>query len=191
MNWGQYFAWPVCTTSSRHGALRLCFYVSVHLGNCQTNGDGRWNERGELIYPRAHYWLLITAFSPETPSAFSFTYLRLSRSPLPFPTLHYWFTARGGSSSPATLVTNQGLQWAHPFSLCSFTTGLALLLLQLLWSALIYVPRQAEPFLNTASFSAISPISRQFLDPCLGFFLVCIFWSTLGCRWNQFFPHAS
>lgn len=36
----------VSITSSRRGAPRLCFRVSGHLGNCQTNGDGRWNERG-------------------------------------------------------------------------------------------------------------------------------------------------
>lgn len=148
--------------------------------NCQTNVDGRWIGRGEHICPRAHYWLLITAFSPETPSACSFTYLRLSLPP-PFLLLHYWFTARGGSSSSATLVTNQGLQWAHPFSLCSFTTGLPLLLLLLLLSALTYIPRQAGlslPFLHhSLPFSSFSGIFRSVTS------LACVFsllWNPVG-----------
>lgn len=75
--------------------------------------------------------------------------------PPPFLSLHYRFTEKGGGSSSSssrrltTLVTNQGLQWAHPFFLCIFTTSLGFLLFLLLLLVLTRTSRQAgllQPF---------------------------------------------
>ena len=80
---------------------------------------------GKCICPTARHWLPITAFSPETQSACSFTYLLLF-PPLPSLPLHYWFTARGSSSSSSSAACHEPrIAMSSSFSPCSFTTALA------------------------------------------------------------------
>lgn len=108
---------------------------------CKVDGEG------ELIRPAAHYWLLITAFSPETHAACSFT----PSQPPPLLPLHYWCTARGSSSSRHACHGSE-LAMSSSFSLCSFLTALALLLLLLLLSAHMHSLRHAEPWELSIAF---------------------------------------
>lgn len=149
-------------------------FVYVSLGSssraCHSGIDGRWRG-GEPIRPAAHYWLLITAFSPETHTACSF--------PLPAPSspsLHCRCTARGSSSRRHACHQPQ-LAMSSSFSLCSSRTAPALLLLSLLLSARTHSLRHAEPWELSLAFLA-SELSRTRFLPfscLLGTFQIHVF----------------
>lgn len=148
---------------------------------------------GELGCPAAHYWLLMTAFSPETLPACSVTPSSSSQPPPRLP-LHYWFTARGSSGSRHACHESE-IAMSSSFSLCSFGTALALLLLLLLLAAGTRVPRHwalrcfspIRAFLR--SFSAIFLLFRYIFRSM--FSLVCfsnLLWTLAEpARWIIFF----
>lgn len=138
---------------------------------------------GKCICPTARHWLPITAFSPETQSACSFTYLLLF-PPLPSLPLHYWFTARGSSSSNSSAACHEPrIAMSSSFSPCSFTTALASWL-PLLLSLLSLSVSHTHTHRLTHTYAQHTLTHSLMLDPSkhLVHFYTCM-WTLLHHSW--------
>ena len=98
-------------------------HLSVGLGfnsiSCQPNTDWRWTGRGSASAQRLAIGFLLQ-HSPPRHSLHAHSPTSFSSLPfLPYPFITDSQREAAAAATAALLVTNQGLQWAHPFLLAA------------------------------------------------------------------------